>query len=245
MPNKIPAREIALSLSPFGGLGRTVFLFPCRSGSAVLELPPDDLSATILRALADDAQSRSFALYRSPNYSTRLRNLRTDSCAAPVAVSNPLHDLKTAKASAGDANCYLLRGADGTLVTRGLECHPTHNAYAPLTLGRGPVCSLNSGSSKGCAFISRLSAWDGLHYNDPLAGSVLKARPFGFDGSSGNLLIALAEYTLCHIDELRSQRTDVIRLLPKSETWWPTLSEAVVNRIRDNLRKAALYISGV
>lgn len=111
-----------------------------------------------------------------------------------------------------DASTYLVPDstvvlADGTAQKRSLiEAHANVFTGAPYRQGRGAVANVTSGYSRGCAFITRLEYWDGVRYNDPVAGRYLLSEPFGQPlVDTRSLLQYLAQYTADHLREFNCQ----------------------------------------
>lgn len=109
------------------------------------------------------------------------------------------------------ANTYLLPDTDvsydGATSRRSLvEAHSNVFIAAPYVEGRGAIATTRSGYSRGCAFVSRLEYWDGVHFNDPFAGAFLPDTPFGQPlVEVRSLLRFLVAYTAAHLREFNTQ----------------------------------------
>lgn len=192
--------------------GRIAFLFPGIKELMVIEFPPDDPTACFFAAMTDSPALSQISLQASPKQHAKWARLREqlDDPAVTEQLNRRLtpEDFKQLMRARAyqpvyeyvpTLNYYEFSANDRSQ-RWALQAHPiwSRNVLNVLQPGKGSVCSLEGGASLGCAFISRVSHFDGVHFNDPLAAGQLSrsdATGLGFNGSSESLLNLLIDYT--------------------------------------------------
>lgn len=190
------AKDKRLAISGFPETGRFIWLMPMRDGqTAVIEAPGDDSSPyTMLSALTSNELWR-WSRVDSPNYTTKVENLCSTYSIAlpndpdaykPATFSFPAEWVNAAgKTRTGmQIHCILSRNSIAT--SRRLD--PPQSPGAVCTCIAKPG-AINKPASKGCAFVSRSSHFNGLSFSDGLANTV-----FG-DSEGGRFPEAVFNFT--------------------------------------------------
>lgn len=244
-PVESPLHVLARGLSLFGSRDRIVFAFPGQQ-DLIIEFPTDDALAPALSTCLKTTRDCGITFYSSPKRNTALRSTKV---VRPGSTLDPrAHDSLTAAVrSAGQANCFAFpptRYSSG-LVRSSIEAHASWNATSPLTAGRGPICTLASSASLGCAFISRMSVWDGLRFNDPAAFLFVNQNPaLGFAPSNEVLLVELAKYSLLKAEALAAQIDRAAALLGHASGISSGELRANVDAVSRNLEAVERYAGG-
>lgn len=191
---------------------RLVLAYPTRgvaggTQSTIIEFPPDDQPSTFLVALTFRplAVRLSCARKASPKLTRKLELAAKQWPESNSAVQFGTNARKTTVHTLTAASPAY--GGDRFA----LQAHPVVHKGGPdiwWKPGRGAVCSIASGASLGCAFISAADKWDGNLFNDPLPPDCWCEGDeiFGFSTAVadqyGSYLAALVDYTASHKHEL-------------------------------------------
>jgi hypothetical protein len=186
----------------------------------VVEFPPDDMGLPMLLTLAESPTkfSRRVLMVKSPKIERKLTRASEDSRFSLLE--------RQTLSIAGDRNSVptlVYRVASGFADRTAIQAHPiilpdSDRWWKP---GKGAVCSVASGASLGCAFVSRVRFWDGSLFNDPLATRSFGPAPFGtaLKTDSTPVLVDMMKYFEDNKEQIESSIARFVKGEPQPSPW--------------------------